>query len=463
MVVYKFITAVTFLTLCSAFAEDKSNDEKPNEAVQKEEQLKTNNRVASNASDDLNLSVYSSGIALVKDTRKIHLKKGVNIVDIRNVSPCLELSSVNLKKELSANKINILSYEFIKRSLSTSDILNSAVGKHVSFIDAANNKNSGILKRIFQDAESNSSFALIQSDNKVEFVPIKRCVAVHSTDVSPRINTLRTCIYSNDDSDESIELYYITTGINWKPEYSIEIQEELNSARMLINATLQNTIEWDIKGAYVTFDYSSPIIDKPYYQQNDDPIFYKYPEKLSLKQHSSAMVPINSTLDIELNHCYLVKVPDLKTENIKLRTYNLITLNDENISRYIKSGNNAFVYLTNEKNKTFLGQQSAKFLNGLNNNDLSFSIGLSKDISASIKYVDIRNITEKISEISVLITIKNNTDLKSSVYIASEMSENYKILKENEKRVNSGLLLWNLILEPKATKELYYKVRVTKK
>ena len=421
--------------------------------------------IVSEKSKSLTVSVYNSNLALVKDVRAIHLKKGLNVVEIHNISPLLGLNSVSLKCASCECIVRILSYELLKKSSSKSALLKSSLGKYIAYKNYADKDSSGILKDIFCDENSKEMTGLVQSSGKIEFVPLDKCYSVSSNNFAAKRNILRTYIYSDEELDEELEIYYMTTGIRWKPECSIELDNSLKNANIYVSGTLQNDIDWDINEANVIFDYSSPSIDQKTSEYNESKMSYNYPEKLTLRQSSSAVVAINSAINVDLHKSYLVKIPELKHGNTNLPVHNLVSIDDEAISQFVKNGSEALIYLTDQNSRKFLGLRNIKLMDGLNNGGLSFSVRQCDDIQAVVRHIDVRNITDKISEISVAIKVKNNENSKSSVYVSCEMPQKHdcQVMKENISRVNQQSLLWNLVIEPNSSKELYYKIRISKK
>lgn len=416
-------------------------------------QLDSPNIAYLSKSDQLSICVYNSSISFVTDIRKINLKKGLNVVYIYNISPKLNIKSVGLK----CSK-RVLSYELLKRSSSQSSMFKSSIGNNIAF------KNKfgvvvGVLKGLFFDKELNKKFAIINKENETYIIPVKDCISVFSTNISTKKDALKINIISDCDTDDVLTLSYITEDINWQPEYSICINDQMTSADIDIKGALINNTDWDMKDVDLTFDYSTPDTEKFTDYQVGSTISFVYPAKLSLKHSSSAIVPMNTIKDAKLNHNYYIKVSENPSGNMQLPVHNLLSFEMSNLN--IKTNSNALLYLLNGNSKKFLGQQGTKSIEGLN--ETAFLVGTTGDISAHVRYVDTRNITDKISEVSIAITIKNNKDVSVNAYISTNVDGEYSILKESDNRVSPKSLLWNISIAANSKKELYYKMRVNKR
>ena len=404
-------------------------------------------------SDKLSICVYNNSITYVTDIRKIHLKKGINTIYVYNISPKLDIKSVTIKTVKQ-----VLSYELLNRSSSQNSVFKTSVGSNVRFKNGKD-KIVGVLKNIFFDKERNKQFAIINQENEAYIIPVEDCLSVFSTNISTKKDALKINIMSDTDIEEDIVLGYITQDITWQPEYSISMNNQMTTAVIDTKAALANNTEWDLKDVDLRLDYSTPEMNKLAEYKIDSSRSFVYPTKLSLKHSSSAVVPINTINNAKLTHNYYIKISENLSGNMPLAVHNLISFEMGNLN--IKTNSNALLYLANGNEKRFLGQQGTKSIEGLN--EVAFLVGVTNDISASVRYVDTRNITDKISEVSVAIVVKNNKPINVNAYISTSVNGEYNILKESDNRVSTKSLLWNVSIDANSTKELYYKLRISKK
>ena len=416
---------------------------------------KATNVVRAYDSNQLSVCVYNGSISFVTDVRKVQLKRGKNVVYVYNISPKLDIKSV----DLNCSKC-VLSYELLKRSSSYSGIFKSSVGNNISF-KSGNDKITGVLKSVFNDKELNKKFAIVNRENETYIVPVEDCMSVFSTNISTKKDAIKISIVSEADADAELTLSYITRDISWQPEYSIRINNQMTNADIDIKGSLVNNTDWDMNNVDLTFDYSTPELDKLADHNIESKATFAYPSKLSLKHYSSAVIPINTINHAKLNHDYYIKISDRVAGNQPLVVHNLLSCESSVLNDYLRPNSNALLYLVNGRHKKVLGQQGTKSIDGLK--EVAFLVGTTNDVTASIRYVDTRNITDKMSEISVAIEVKNNKPIDVNAYVSADVSGDYTLLKESDNRVNQKSLLWNILVPANSTKELYYKVRINKK
>ena len=423
------------------------------------------NIVTSYNSEELKVFVYSSELALVSDVRKLKLKSGQNIIEILNVSPNLEVKSVSISCNKCPCAAKVLSYEFISRAASKTDIFKSTIGKRISFINSVGSESAGELVDIFVDENTKNDIAIIQNGSRTEFIEASKCISVFGAGQLGKRNVLRAHMCSSEDSEVELNISYLTKGVSWTPECSICVDQSMSVADISASGTLRNSTNWNIENAHVVFEYAAPSLSEQYEQHAESLLSFTYPERISLRHSSSAVVAISSISNINLNHSYLVKIPDIKNGGGSLPVYNLISIDDDKIGNFVKLNNSAFVYIKTDLGKKFLGQQNTKFMTGVNDRGLSFSVGKTNDVTATVKHIEVRNITEKMYETSIAIRVNNHKDVAVSAFISSDrkLGEECQLQKESETRANPKILQWHMLLEPNSSRDLYYKIRITKK
>lgn len=418
--------------------------------------------IESTKSEHLDICVYNSGISLIRDTRILHLKRGMNVVYIYDISPLLELSSVKLSCTEFTHNINVLSYELIKKQSSKSELLKSSIGNHVFFLNNAKNECRGILNDVLFDTSTNSHTLVIYSGGRIMFIPSEDCRCTSLSQGIVRQNALKSHIYSEEDVNVTLELQYVTSGITWKPEYRLDIHENENTARISTNAMLKNSIDWDIKEANVIFGTSAPSLDANDHNGLYTSSNFKCPEVLSLKRGSSTVIAMDKCVSLPTSHGHMIVMPAKRHTDKKLKVGSVVTFDISHFDRVncIKSDDTMGVYATSRKDdQRFLGSQCLRGIIG--DGEAAVCVGESGSVTASIAYFDVRNITSKICEMSISVRVTNNKAEKATVYVADKQN-NARLIKESHKRITQDSLVWKLTVDGKTSLDLFYKLRIEK-
>jgi hypothetical protein len=79
------------------------------------------------------LTVYNSNFALVRDVRTINFAKGINTIEVSDVAAKIDPTSVLFKPLASANSVTVLEQNYQYDLISPDNILNKTVGQRVTF------------------------------------------------------------------------------------------------------------------------------------------------------------------------------------------------------------------------------------------------------------------------------------------------------------------------------------------
>ncbi len=80
----------------------------------------------------LQLTVYNGGFALVRDTRGITLKSGVNSIEVEDVAAKIDPTSILFKTLTAPNSVSILEQNYQYDLISPDNILNKSVGQRLT-------------------------------------------------------------------------------------------------------------------------------------------------------------------------------------------------------------------------------------------------------------------------------------------------------------------------------------------
>ncbi len=79
------------------------------------------------------LTVYSGGFALVKDSRSVSLKQGIDSIEVADVAAQIEPASILFKSITLPNSVVILEQNYQYDLINPDNILSKSVGQRVTF------------------------------------------------------------------------------------------------------------------------------------------------------------------------------------------------------------------------------------------------------------------------------------------------------------------------------------------
>ena len=194
------------------------------------------------------VTIYNSDLALVKDTRKVKLKAGLNALALRDVSAQIRPETALLRSINAPGSLALLEQNFDFDLLTPQKLLEKYVGKTVSLVKT--NPATGIETTEQATVLSANNGVVLKVGNRIETgVPLARIVY---DDVPANLRdrpTLVTQINNKGAADQTVELSYLTGGLGWKADYVAELNAKEDMLDLSGWVTLTNTSGASYKNA----------------------------------------------------------------------------------------------------------------------------------------------------------------------------------------------------------------------
>ena len=194
------------------------------------------------------VTIYNGDLALVKDTRKVSLKAGLNALALRDVSAQIRPETALLRSINAPGSLTLLEQNFDFDLLTPEKILEKYVGKTVTIIRI--NYASG--EETTEQAtvlSANGNRAVLKIGNSIETEIPGRIVY---DDVPANLRdrpTLVAQINNKGATDQTVELSYLTGGLGWKADYVAELNSKEDMLDLSGWVTLTNTSGASYKNA----------------------------------------------------------------------------------------------------------------------------------------------------------------------------------------------------------------------
>jgi hypothetical protein len=185
------------------------------------------------------VTIYNSDLALVKDTRKVNLKAGLNALAMRDVSAQIRPETALLRSISAPGSLSLLEQNFDFDLLTPQKMLDKYVGKTVSIVKT--NPATGAETTEQATVLSANNGVVLKIGNRIETGLPGRIVY---DDVPENLRdrpTLVTQINNKGATDQTVELSYLTGGLAWKADYVAELNDKENQLDLSGWVTLTNT------------------------------------------------------------------------------------------------------------------------------------------------------------------------------------------------------------------------------
>jgi hypothetical protein len=200
---------------------------------------------ADNNAQNIEISIYNSNLALVKDVRSISLSQGINDIAFEGVATEIKPESVMIV----GKDINVLEQNYDYDLITEHNIIKKSVGKEVKTI--VQNPTTG--ENIFNKAKilsASGNKPILEFDYGIETDFNGRLVFDELPKNLREKPTLMAKLYSPDLKEQDLMLAYLTNGISWKTDYVAYIKNE-TTLDLTAWVTINNNSGVDYNGAKI--------------------------------------------------------------------------------------------------------------------------------------------------------------------------------------------------------------------
>lgn len=175
---------------------------------------------------EVNLTVYNQNFALVRDLRMLNLKKGLNTIKFIDIAAQIEPASVNFKSLTSPVGCNILEQNFEYDLVNSDKLFQKYIDQEIKVMTKDNNLYQGYL------SSYDSNQLVLTKDKITGPVFMVNRENVRNTEF-PQLPeglitkpTLMWLLNNEKEGQHSVEVSYLTQGINWLADYVATISPD---------------------------------------------------------------------------------------------------------------------------------------------------------------------------------------------------------------------------------------------
>ncbi len=441
--------------------------------------------VTSVSRDNLTVTIYNQGIGLIKDERKVPLKKGRNSIAFSDISNQMIPESVFV----SGNGIAVLEQNFNYDLLTHDNMMRKAIGSTVD-IEWTNPATGEMKMQEAQILAFNDGEPVLKVGNKIETKYPGRILFNQIPKNLWSNPTLILDLESKQDSEEKIGISYLSQGINWKADYVAVLNDQnnkmdLNGLVTLTNdtkvsyedATLQlvagtvnvgverfarktanmmsmdSTVASSSMGTEQLGDYYLYTLDRP------TDIMSNQTKQVSLLNSENVKVQKKYRFKGIINVAYTTEVKEKKPfvflifENKKEDGLGL-PLPKGTVRVYKKDQNDRLVFVGEDNINHTAVQQEVRLM-----------LGQAFDITAQAKRITYKQIGKDVYEVGFEVKFSNAMNTLTQVRFEQYFPDFWRMLSESRKSVkeNSNTVYWDVEIPAQGETILTFTVQINKK
>ncbi len=184
------------------------------------------------------LTIYNEDLGLVKDVRRVELKKGPFLMEFMDVAEKIDPTSVFLKSLTHPGKLTIFEQNYEFDLITPRRLMEKAQGEKVT-----------LLERIDNGTKERRTEAILLSTNSGNVYRIGEEIHLgHPGEVVlPAMPeglyakpTLLWLLHNEGDTSQTVEVSYLTRGISWRSDYVAVVDKEDRVMDMTCWVTIRN-------------------------------------------------------------------------------------------------------------------------------------------------------------------------------------------------------------------------------
>ena len=440
------------------------------------------------------VTIYNGDLTLVKDTRKLQIKTGLNALALRDVSAQIRPETALLRSINAPGSLTMLEQNFDFDLLTPQKLLEKYVGKTVGLVKVHPTTGAETIEQATVLSANNG--VVMRVGNRIE-TGIPGRIVYDGVPANLRDRpTLVTQINNKGAQDQTIELSYLTGGLGWKADYVAELNDKEDKLDLSGWVTLTNTSGTSYKKAKLQLVAG----DVNRVQQQMAPMV-KAMRMESMTADAEAPMAQESLLEY---HLYtmdrLTTISDNQTKQVALLSASGVPVRKEllltgadyyyqgqygEIGTKMKVG--VFIEFENKEasklgmplpkgilrvykkdsvgNAQFVGEDNIDHTP--KNESVRLKLGNAFDVTADKKQTDFKVLPRptkhnNLFETAIELTLKNAKKEKVTVTVHEPIGGDWKIISESHPhtKANSHLAVWKIEVPAESSTTLTYRALV---
>lgn len=411
-----------------------------------------------------NLTIYSNGLGLVKDTRLVSLVDGTNHLVLNGV-PKLLLKDSILIKSLDNLPLIFTTISFRCDLQTFQTILDKSIGETVYILTP---KTPDPPKQTGTLLSFDTKQALVKIEDRIEVVPLE---SVAFLKIPPSLSfqpALYVHVQTPQTQSAKLELTYLTKGLSWKTNYTVEVDPLAAKARIMGWVSVTNTSGVHFRKAQIQLASSekfrrsgSPLTEKPN--------IYPISPQTSLYNDSTKEISFLSANSISAQKEYRIAMPsDLKQNYEGARIpltaevwYAFQNIPQNRLGTPLPPGH-VKIYVTEKDQTRYAGSIQVKHT--AIGESLHVPVDNYPSIEARAQQIDFKQLGTSIVETAFRVTLTNKGTETVSVLLTQKLPPN-SIVSQTSKEpdIKSDLASWSVTVPKNETLPLYYRIKTMHK
>jgi hypothetical protein len=444
-----------------------------------------------NDQTDLNVTVYNSNIALVRDVRNLSLPGGTFRLKFMDIAATVNPATVHFRSLTDPDKLGVIEQNYEYDLLEPAKLLHKYVGKEITLIRSY--QDNGTTKR-------EEIKATLLSDNNGQVWKIGNDIVTGGYAESYRFPevpanlydrpTLLMSLENSGSRKQQIEASYLASNLSWNSDYVLTVARDdkaadldgwvtlvNNSGTAFHNARLQlvagdlNRIQPSRQAFTAALESRAKAPAADQFQQENFSEYHLYTlgRRTSVEDKETKQISLLAGTDVPVQKIFVVNGQNYYYHNrqnpgspIKDNVMVFYKFkNDEKAGLGIPiPAGNVRVYQKDSKGGIlFVGEDHIDHTP--KDESISVHIGNAFDVVSERKQTDYKSISSNVWEMEFEITIRNHKDSATTVQVNEPIGGDWEMLNSSYKytKTSAWAAQFNVPVDKNGTSVLRYRVR----
>src|SRR5580700_5449905 len=444
-----------------------------------------------NDQTDLNVTVYNSNIALIRDVRQLTVPTGTFRLKFEDIAATVNPATVHFRSLTDPAKLNVIEQNYEYDLLETAKLLHKYVGKEVtlvrSYMDNGTTKHEEIKATLL--ADNNGPVWKIGND----IVTGIYAEGYRFPEVPANLFDRPTLLMSLDNSGgrkHQIEASYLASNLSWNADYVLTVGREEkaadldgwvtltnNSGTGFRNARLQlvagdlNRLPANARGDVVMRAMTAPAAPAPQFQQENFSEYHLYTlgrrtsvedketKQISLLQGSG--VPVEKIFVVNGQNYYYrnAQAPGSPLKDPVMVYYKFKNEEKAGLGMPLPAGSVRVYQKDSKGGILFVGED--RIGHTPKDESVTIHIGNAFDVVAERKQTDYKKIDTHTWEMEYEITLRNHKDTPIAVQVNEPIGGDWEMLDSTFKYTKTAAFAaqFSVPVEKNGTSVLKYRIR----
>lgn len=420
----------------------------------------------------LSVTIYNTNLGVVKDLREYELPKGESRIEIQDVAQQIDATTVHIKF-----KGEVIEQNYQYDLVSLHKILNKYIDKDIELIGEKDNLISGKLL-----SAGENSIVLQKKNGGLDMLTNieKYRITVNSLPEGLITKPTLVCLANSEIAGkQDVELTYQTGGMNWHTEYVAVLDKDDKNIDMNAWVSIENNSGATYKDAYLKLIAGdvNRVRDENEYdvaptmmaemqkgRQFEEKSFFEYhiytmQRPTTIRQAETKQISLFESKNINIIKKYLYRSGGYYGSSGKVAVVIEFTNSEKNNLGVPMPKGKVRMYKSDGESLEFIGED---LINHTPKNEkLKLKVGDAFDIVVEENQTEYNQITEKVSESTFEIKIRNQKEEDIVVDVDRYLGLRWEITEKNIEfeKVNAQNILFKVPVKAGKESTLRYTIR----